>query len=146
MTILYLAMLCNGVSNEKPFLSTTMMDFDLLRIKWARFYHPLAELLINSRKSLSLSMQSSLSRPTRFIQQAISTSSLHQSNRLLLLVPSWTRLENMSWILSVSSTTRMPSLCTSRMCCLVFRLGRNPCQPACILRTLLVQLLRFCPH
>lgn len=59
--LLYLAMLPDGV-NEKTFLSTTMMDFDLLRIKWARLYQPPAGLSINSRKSLSLSMRSNLSR------------------------------------------------------------------------------------
>jgi len=84
-----------------------MMDFDLFPVKWARFYQPPAGLPINSRKSLSLSMQSNLSRPIKLIQQPISNSSLHQSNGLFLLVLRSTCLEKMSWVLNVSTTTRI---------------------------------------
>lgn len=69
---------------------------------------------INSRKSLSLSTPIDPGQSSWF-NSRFQTSSLHQSNGSLffkLLVLRWTRLENMSRILSVSPTTRIPSLCT----------------------------------
>lgn len=139
-------MLADGVRNEKAFLSTTMVDFDL-RIKWARFCQPLAGLPINSRKLSSLSMQSNLSPPIKSIQQPepVLISSLHG---LFLLVPRWTSLANMSRILNVSPRTRMHSLSTNWMRCPLFRLGGNACQPVSrqLSCTWLVQLLRFAPH